>query len=47
MDVEENLLIGAYARADRPGRRQLARDMDEVFELFPRLKERRRQMALL
>jgi branched-chain amino acid transport system ATP-binding protein len=45
MDVEENLLIGAYARADRPGRRQLAQDMEEVFALFPGLRERRRQMA--
>jgi branched-chain amino acid transport system ATP-binding protein len=45
MTVEENLLIGAYARADRPSRRTLADDMEEVFELFPRLKERRRQIA--
>jgi branched-chain amino acid transport system ATP-binding protein len=45
MDVEENLLIGAYARGDRPGRRRLAQDMEDVFALFPRLKERRRQLA--
>jgi branched-chain amino acid transport system ATP-binding protein len=45
MTVEENLLIGAYARSDKPNRAALAADMDEVFVLFPRLKERRRQLA--
>ena len=45
MSIEENLLIGAYARADKPGKAVLARDMEEQFQLFPRLKERRRQLA--
>ncbi|MBR4528952.1 MAG: ABC transporter ATP-binding protein [Lachnospiraceae bacterium] len=40
--VEENLTLGAYTRKDKPG---IAADMEEVFALFPRLKERRRQMA--
>jgi branched-chain amino acid transport system ATP-binding protein len=40
--VDENLAMGAYHRADRD-RRQA--DLDEVFALFPRLAERRRQKA--
>ncbi|HZI84577.1 MAG TPA: ATP-binding cassette domain-containing protein, partial [Casimicrobiaceae bacterium] len=38
----ENLAMGAYARNDRAGVRS---DVERVFELFPRLKERRRQTA--
>jgi branched-chain amino acid transport system ATP-binding protein len=45
MTVEENLLIGAHARSDRPAPKQLRADMEQVFELFPRLRERRRQLA--
>ena len=37
MTVMENLEMGAFSRADRTG---VKRDMDRVFELFPRLKER-------
>ncbi len=40
--VEENLQLGAYTRKDKEG---IARDMEAVFERFPRLKERRRQLA--
>src|SRR5688572_16971039 len=42
MTVTENLEMGAYARADRK-KGALAGEFDRVFELFPRLKERRRQ----
>ncbi len=43
MSVGDNLLLGAYAhRRDRAGWR---RGMEEVFALFPRLGERRRQAA--
>jgi branched-chain amino acid transport system ATP-binding protein len=42
MTVLENLEMGAYHRNDRSGVRQ---DMDRVFELFPRLKERTKQEA--
>ena len=42
MTVEENLLMGAYSRTDRAA---LPASMDEVFELFPILLERRRQIA--
>jgi branched-chain amino acid transport system ATP-binding protein len=37
LTVMENLMLGAYIRNDRDG---IQRDLDWVFELFPRLKER-------
>lgn len=40
--VEENLLAGAYPRRDREA---LGRDLGRVYALFPRLAERRRQLA--
>ncbi|GAB2970221.1 ABC transporter ATP-binding protein [Amycolatopsis acidiphila] len=40
MTVAENLDMGAYARKDR---KNLRADLDRVFELFPRLLERRTQ----
>jgi branched-chain amino acid transport system ATP-binding protein len=40
MTVTENLEMGAYSRTDRAA---VKHDMDRVFELFPRLKERRSQ----
>jgi len=42
LTVEDNLELGAYRRKDRPGIRA---DRDQVFQLFPRLLERRRQAA--
>jgi branched-chain amino acid transport system ATP-binding protein len=43
MSVADNLILGAYSRrADRAGVR---RDLDEVFDRFPRLLERRGQLA--
>ncbi len=42
--VEDNLMLGAYDRW-RAGARDLAGSLDEVFTLFPRLRERRRQEA--
>ena len=44
MSVEDNLLLGAFDRY-RTGHRDEMETMDEVFELFPRLEERRDQMA--
>ena len=41
MTVRENLDLGAYLRRDG----SINEDMDRVFELFPRLKERERQKA--
>jgi branched-chain amino acid transport system ATP-binding protein len=40
LSVEENLTMGAFQRNDNPG---IKRDMEYVYELFPRLLERRRQ----
>lgn len=40
--VEENLLLGAYARKDKDG---IQKDLDHVYELFPRLLERKKQPA--
>ena len=42
LTIEENLAMGAYARRDRASIRA---DVERVFTLFPRLKERRRQTA--
>jgi branched-chain amino acid transport system ATP-binding protein len=44
MSVMENLEMGTYARPDR-GSPAVKRDLDRVFELFPRLKERTNQAA--
>jgi len=42
MTIIENLQMGAYIRNDKP---EIAADMDKVFTIFPRLKERRDQLA--
>ena len=42
LTVADNLLLGAYTRNDRPG---ITSDMERVFKLFPRLQERRSQIA--
>jgi branched-chain amino acid transport system ATP-binding protein len=42
LTVEENLKLGAYTRRDKAG---IARDFDRVYGYFPRLRERRRQLA--
>lgn len=44
MSVEDNLLLGAFNR-HRGGERDHAQTMAEVFQIFPRLKERRSQHA--
>ncbi len=41
MTVRENLDMGAYLRRDK----EVGSDMDRVFDLFPRLKEREKQKA--
>ena len=43
MSVRDNLLIGAYSR--RVSRAEIAQDLDEVFTIFPRRKERESQDA--
>jgi len=42
LTVLENLEMGAYARKDKP---KIRTDLEKVFALFPRLKERERQSA--
>jgi len=42
LTVMENLQMGAYARKDKQG---IHKDIQKVFELFPRLKEREWQVA--
>lgn len=42
MTVEENLMLGAFSRSDKPG---IRRDLDMVFDIFPALKEQRRQLS--
>ncbi len=42
LTVYENLLLGAYFRRDQPA---LARDLDQIYAIFPRLAERRAQAA--
>ena len=42
LTVEENLLLGAYTRTDQ---KEIARDMEAVYNTFPRLRERSWQKA--
>lgn len=42
LTVEENLILGAYIRKDK---KEIKKDMEWVYELFPRLKERTWQKA--
>jgi branched-chain amino acid transport system ATP-binding protein len=42
MTITENLQMGAHIRNDKP---EIAADLDKVFTIFPRLKERRDQLA--
>lgn len=41
LSVEDNLLLGAYARKDN----EVSRDMQRIYEMFPRLFERKKQNA--
>lgn len=42
MTVEENLELGAFTRKDKKG---IAEDLSKVYETFPRLLERRKQLS--
>ena len=42
LTVEENLIAGSYTRSDRG---QIKADIEAVYEYFPRLKERRKQVS--
>jgi branched-chain amino acid transport system ATP-binding protein len=45
MSVLENLEMGTFQRADRNDRKAVQHDLDRVYELFPRLNERKQQKA--
>jgi branched-chain amino acid transport system ATP-binding protein len=42
LTVRDNLFMGAYTRRDRA---EIDRDLERVYQLFPRVKERQRQIA--
>ncbi|WP_423800183.1 ABC transporter ATP-binding protein [Neobacillus sp. SAB-20_R2A] len=42
MSVEENLELGAYLRKDRKG---IQEDFEKIYQLFPRLLERKKQLS--
>jgi branched-chain amino acid transport system ATP-binding protein len=42
MTITENLLMGAYIRSDKDG---IAADIEKMFSIFPRLRERKDQLA--
>ena len=41
LSVEDNLLLGAYARKDK----EVSLDLNKIYEMFPRLSERKKQNA--
>jgi branched-chain amino acid transport system ATP-binding protein len=45
MSVLENLEMGTFQRADRGDRKAVQQDLERVYELFPRLNERKQQKA--
>ncbi len=42
MTVEENLELGAYLRSDK---NEIKKDLEKVYEVFPRLQERKKQLS--
>jgi branched-chain amino acid transport system ATP-binding protein len=42
LTVDENLDVGAYHRSDKP---EIASDKEKMYQLFPRLRDRRKQLA--
>lgn len=45
LSVEENLLLGAYSQYSFGRKKQIMDDINKVYSLFPKLKERRKQLA--
>ncbi len=43
--VTDNLVLGAFSRIKEIGQAEMHKDMESVFQLFPRLQERREQLA--
>ena len=42
LTVDENLEVGAYGRSDK---RSIAQDKEKIYEMFPRIRDRRKQYA--
>ncbi|MBN2048926.1 MAG: ABC transporter ATP-binding protein [Spirochaetales bacterium] len=42
LSVEDNLMMGAYTRKDK---KKIREDLDWIYQIMPRLKERRKQLA--
>jgi branched-chain amino acid transport system ATP-binding protein len=42
LTVYENLMMGAYTKTDKE---QIKKDIEEIYEIFPRLRERKNQVA--
>jgi branched-chain amino acid transport system ATP-binding protein len=45
MTVRENLLLGGYVQFKRKKKNEVDRDLEKIFSMFPRLKEREGQLA--
>jgi len=45
LSVLDNLILGAYVRFRREEKKEVLKDLDSIFELFPILKERTKQRA--
>lgn len=45
LSVMDNLILGAYQRFQRKNKMQIQIDLENIFHIFPILKERRRQLA--
>jgi branched-chain amino acid transport system ATP-binding protein len=45
LSLLDNLKLGAYIRYRKDGKKQIQNDLDMMFDLFPRLKERKQQYA--
>lgn len=45
LSVIDNLKLGSYVRYSRDGSKKIQRDIEEIFSLFPILKERQHQLA--
>jgi branched-chain amino acid transport system ATP-binding protein len=45
MSVMDNLKLGAYTRSSGANKGEIAENMDRVFQMFPRLKEREKQLS--
>jgi len=45
LSVLDNLILGAYARFKGEGKKEIYKDLDSIFEMFPVLRERQKQRA--